>query len=258
MKKPIFGCSWKMYFKDNEAIQHALALKERINNEVDVELYVLPSFTTLREVQEILKDTPISVGAQNVCWAEKGAYTGEVSILSLQEIGIKYVEIGHSERKEYFGETDKMINKKIKTALEYGLTPVFCIGEGVKEKDDGLTEEILARQLQVGLEGICLEDARKIIFAYEPIWAIGKTDAALPGYVEFIHKYIRTLLKYNFLQGNNEKEFMVIYGGSVSSKNVAHLIKQPNIDGVFVGRASLNPDRYFELLDIVKNHWIEN
>ncbi len=255
MKRPIFGCGWKMYFKDSEAIEHANILADKISVEENIELYVLPSFTVLREVSKILKDTSISVGAQNMSWNEKGAYTGEVSVLSLKEMDIKYVEIGHSERRKYFAETDKTINKKLKKALEYDLVPVFCIGENANEKNNNLTEEVLTRQIQNALEGIGVNDAKKIIFAYEPVWAIGKSDAANVDYVEVTHKFIRSLLRFNYSsQINDGEEFKLVYGGSVSTENAADLIEKPNIDGIFVGRASLDPNGYFEILNIVKNN----
>jgi len=255
LKKPIFGCGWKMYFTDNEAIKHALAIKEKIKEEKEVELYILPSFSVLRELKNILEGTGINVGAQNMCWEERGAFTGEVSVLSLKEIGIKYIEIGHSERREFFGETNETVNRKLKKALEHGLIPVFCFGEKAKEKEMGLTEEVLIKEIRTALKDITYEDATNIIYAYEPIWAIGKKDSAHENYVEQIHRFIRELLKKIYVEARDGKEFKVIYGGSVSLKNISKLIQQPNIDGVFVGRASLKPNYYLEILKTIKKQY---
>lgn len=252
MKKPIFGCGWKMYLSDNEAIQHAETLKSRVGREDQVELYVLPSFTAIRDVKRILDETDINVGAQNMCWEEKGAFTGEVSVSSLKEIGIKYVEIGHSERREFFGETNETCNKKLKIALRQGMIPILCIGEKDDEKEKGLTKEVIGEEVCAALQDISFADAKKIIYAYEPVWAIGKDDAADSEYAEGIQRYIRELLTKLYPGSNEGAEFKVVYGGSVSLKNVAQLIEKPNIDGVFVGRSSLNADNYIKILEIIK------
>lgn len=255
MKKPIFGSGWKMYFTDSEAVEHALGIKEKIKEENEIELFVLPSFTILSKIKEIFEGTSINVGAQNMCWEEKGAYTGEVSVRSLNEIGIQYVEIGHSERRELFGETDHTVNMKLKKALEFNFIPVFCIGEESNQKEKRLTEEILAIEIKTALSNIKYEDAVKIIYAYEPVWAIGKDDAAQPEYVEKVHSFIRETLKSNYSQSKDGTEFKIVYGGSVSLKNVEKLIKQPDIDGVFVGRSSLKLDSYIEMLQIIKENF---
>lgn len=258
MKKPIFGCGWKMYLSDNEAVNHAEKLRTRVGREDQIELYVLPSFTAIRDVKRILEDTGINVGAQNVCWEEKGAFTGEVSIRSLKEIGIKYVEVGHSERREFFGETDETCNKKLKTVLEHGMIPILCIGENAIEKEDGLTKEVIKRELTIALHNIAYDDARKIIFAYEPVWAIGKDTAADPDYVEDVQKYIRDLLSELYPTPDRGVEFKVVYGGSVSLKNVFDFVQRPNIDGVFVGRSSLDVDNYEKMLEIIKKPKIKS
>jgi triosephosphate isomerase len=252
MKKPIFGCGWKMYLSDNEAVNHAKKLKSRVSREDQIELYVLPSFTAIRDVKKILEGTDINVGAQNMCWEDKGAFTGEVSIRSLREIGIKYIEIGHSERREFFGETDETCNKKLKKALEYDMIPIFCIGENAAEKEYGLAKVVMHKELTIALHNIDYEDAKKIIYAYEPVWAIGKDDAADPDYVEDVQKYIRHLLTELYPMSNQGIDFKVVYGGSVSLKNVSDLVKKPNIDGVFVGRSSLDVDNYERMLEIIK------
>lgn len=253
MKKPVFGSGWKMFMTDNEAIDYAKKLKENIVNEDDVELYVLPSLTAVERVKSILSDTNINVGAQNMCWEEKGAFTGEVSVLSLKELGAKYIEIGHSERRTLFGETNKIVNLKIKKALEHDLIPVFCMGEESEEKEKDLAKELLATEIKTALYGISHADAKKIIYAYEPVWAIGQNKSAQPDYAEEITGFIRELLKQLYSESIDGSEFTIVYGGSVSLENVEEIISKPNIDGVFVGRASLCIESYMEILKIVKN-----
>lgn len=253
MRKLVFGSGWKMFLTDKEAIAYAELLKQNIDSDNEVELFVLPSFTALDRVNNILSGTDIKVGAQNMCWEDKGAFTGEVSVLSLTEMGIKYIEIGHSERRALFGETNETINLKIRKSLEHNLIPVFCIGENSTEKNLSLAKEILAIEIKTALNGVSYEDSQKIIFAYEPVWAIGKAEAAQPCYVECIHKFIREILMSLYAQSQDGTEFRIIYGGSVSPDNAEQLLNQPNIDGVFVGRASLNIESYFKMLSIVKS-----
>jgi len=253
LKKPIFGSGWKMFMTDKEAIAYAQQLKENISKEKDVELFVLPSFTALDRVGSILAGTDVNIGAQNMCWEEKGAFTGEVSALSLKEIGARYVEIGHSERRSMFGENNNTVNLKIKKGLEHNLVPIFCMGEEKEEKEKNLTKELLSTEIKTALYGIPYTDAKKIIYAYEPVWAIGMDKSAQPDYAEEILAFIRELLTGLYVEAKDESEFSIVYGGSVSLDNVEELISKPNIDGVFVGRASLNIDSYINILKIVKN-----
>ncbi|WP_051572257.1 triose-phosphate isomerase [Ruminiclostridium cellobioparum] len=254
MKKPVFGSGWKMFLTDKEAMNYAQRLKENIPGEQDAELFVLPSFTAVERVTAILAGTDINVGVQNMCWEEKGAFTGEVSVLSLKEMAVKYVEIGHSERRTLFGETDRTVNLKIGKAMEHGLVPIFCMGEELQEKEKNLAKELLSIEIKNALHGIPYADAKKIIYAYEPVWAIGMEDSAQPDYAQEILGFIRQLLAQ--IYGRSEgTEFTVVYGGSVSLKNVEELISQPDIDGVFVGRASLSIESYMEMLDIIKDSW---
>lgn len=253
MKKPVFGSGWKMFMTDNEAITYAQSLKENIAQELDVELFVLPSFTAIERVGSILSGSDINIGAQNMCWEEKGAFTGEVSVLSLKEIGVRYIEIGHSERRTLFGENNNTVNFKIKKGLEHNLIPVFCMGEENEEKEKNLTKELLSTEIKTALYGIEYADAKKIIYAYEPVWAIGMDKSAQPDYAEEILGFIRGLLMQLYVEAEDGSEFTIVYGGSVSLENVEELISRPNIDGVFVGRASLTIESYMEILKIIKN-----
>jgi triosephosphate isomerase (TIM) len=253
VKKPIFGSGWKMFMTDNEAIAYAKSLKKNILEERDVELFVLPSFTAIDRVSSILKETDIKIGAQNMCWEEKGAFTGEVSALSLKEMGVRYIEIGHSERRSLFGENNNTVNLKIKKGLEHNLVPIFCMGEEKEEKEKNLTKELLATEIKTALYGILYNDAKKIIYAYEPVWAIGMDKSAQPDYAEEILAFIRELLTDLYRESKDGSEFTLVYGGSVSLQNVKELISKPNIDGVFVGRASLDVNSYMDILKIVKN-----
>lgn len=253
MKKPIFGSGWKMFLTDNEATAYAEKLKENIYKEEAVELFVLPSFTALDRIKRILHGTGIHIGAQNICWEDKGAFTGEVSVLSLAEMGVKYIEIGHSERRKLFGENNKTVNLKIKKCLEHDLIPIFCMGEESEEKEKNLAKELLATEIKTAVYGIDYGDAKKIVYAYEPVWAIGMDKSAHPDYAEEILAFIRELLTQLYPESGNGAEFTLVYGGSVSTDNVEELISKPDIDGVFVGRASLSIESYMEMLKIIKN-----
>lgn len=255
MKKPVFGSGWKMFMTDKEAVNYAQRLKENVCREEDAELFVLPSFTAVERVKAILAGTDINVGAQNMCWEEKGAFTGEVSVLSLKEMDVKYVEIGHSERRTLFGETNRTVNLKIRKALEVGLIPIFCMGEELQEKEKNLTKELLSTEIKNALHEIPYDAAKKIIYAYEPIWAIGMENSARPDYAGEILGFIRELLKQLYGRSGDGAEFTVVYGGSVSPQNVEELMSKPDVDGVFVGRASLSIESYMEILNTVKDTW---
>lgn len=251
-KKPIFGSGWKMFMSDSEALAHAARLKECVTLEPGVELFVLPSFTALDRVAGILAGTDIHVGAQNMAWEDRGAFTGEVTAASLQEMGLKYVEIGHTERRTLFGETYATVNRKMKKALAYGLIPVLCTGENADQKDAGLTREVLATEVKTAVQGIPYEQVVQVLYAYEPVWAIGKADSASAGYAQEMLRFIRTLLVSLYPESGDGAAFNLLYGGSVSLNNVGGLMSQPDIDGVFVGRASMQAASYMEMLHIIK------
>ena len=198
-------------------------------------------------VSEALKGTNIRLGAENVHFAEKGAYTGEISAAMLKELGVEYVILGHSERRQYFGETDETVNKRLKAALAAGLKPIVCVGELLEERETGKTEKVLFTQLEGGLAGLSKEDMAKVVIAYEPVWAIGTGKTATPEIAEETHNYIRCTL--NDMFGKEIGEGVRIqYGGSMKAENAKELVAQPNIDGGLIGGAALKADSFSALI----------
>jgi len=211
---------------------------------INIDLMIAPMTVCLGTASEMIKDSCIHLGIQNMHYEEQGAFTGETSPLVLKELGAEYVIIGHSERRQYFDETNQMINKKIKAALHYGIRPILCIGENLKQKELGTSKEVLKIQICEALEGI--DNKEYIDIAYEPIWAIGTGESATPKDVQEIHEYIRLII------GN--KESRIIYGGSVNENNAESLISQPAINGFLIGSASLDPQKMLKILDIISQN----
>ena len=240
MRKKIVAGNWKMNMTPAKAVELIDSLKNEINtNEVDV--VVCPPFVCLPAVLEAVKGTNIAVGAQNMFYEESGAYTGEISPAMLTEIGVKYVVIGHSERREYFAETDETVNKKVKKAIEHGITPIMCCGETLEQRELGIAVDFIRTQIKSGLAGISAEDVKKVVIAYEPIWAIGTGKTATSEQAEEICAAIRTVLGEVY-GSETAEEVRIQYGGSVNGKNAAELFGMPNIDGGLVGGASLKED----------------
>jgi triosephosphate isomerase len=201
-------------------------------------MIVIPPFTSLPAVSEVTRNSKFKLGAQNMHWERGGAYTGEISGLFLKSLGCEYVVIGHSERRHIMGETDEMINKKLKTALDIGLIPIFCVGETEEEREKGNTEAVIGIQIREGLKDI-ENEAHKIVFAYEPVWAIGTGKTATPQQAVEVHKFIRSMLK---------KPSTILYGGSVKPDNVDILMKEEEIQGALVGGASLKPESFARII----------
>ncbi|MFQ6067611.1 MAG: triose-phosphate isomerase, partial [bacterium] len=222
MRKPVFGGNWKMNKTVKESIEMVKQLKEEIGRVMRVEVAIFPPFTSLWAVKKVLEDSPIGLGAQNMYWEEKGAYTGEVSPLMLLDAGCKYVILGHSERRQYFGETDARVNQKIKAALSLGLTPLVCVGEILEERKAGRAEEVVESQMRKCLEGLNYSEAPKLIIAYEPVWAIGTGKIATPGEAQRMHSFIRDILEE--LWGKKiSSTIRIQYGGSVKPENIKDL-----------------------------------
>ena len=211
------------------------------------EVLVCPPFTTISAVIEAVKGTPIEVGAQNIHWAEKGAYTGEISGDMLNELGVSYVIIGHSERRQYFGETDETVNQRVKAALAHNLKVIICVGESLKQRTDGVTNAIIEGQVTKALDGITAEQMANVVIAYEPIWAIGTGQVATEEQAEDVHKAIRTLLKKLYSDAVADAT-RILYGGSMNEKNAAGLLAQPDIDGGLIGGASLKPEAFATII----------
>lgn len=251
MRKTIIVGNWKMYPTIQEAIGLVRILKEKVGESTEVEIGVCPPFVYLLPVGEIIKDSSIKLGAQNCHWEPRGAFTGEISAEMLKEIGCSYVIVGHSERRHLMGETNEIINKKIKAALRAGLNPIFCIGELLEDRQEGKTESVLRRQLEEGLDGIASEEFQKIIIAYEPVWAIGTGKTATPQQAEQTHFFIREFLA-RLINENAARNIRIMYGGSVKPENIKEIICQPNVDGALVGGASLEVDSFLQIITQAK------
>ncbi len=245
MRKTIIAGNWKMYKTIGEAIELSTGLKRALFDlgPENIEIVLCPPFTALSEVGEIIFDSNLQLGAQNAHWQDEGAFTGEVSCKMLKDAGCKFVIIGHSERRQYFGETNESINKKLKAALKHGLTPILCIGEVLSERESGKTFEVLTEQINNGLKDLSAEDIAKLALAYEPVWAIGTGKTATPQAAQEAHKFIRDLL-VKLSNRQTADAVRIQYGGSVKPENSLELIQQPDIDGALVGGASLTVESF--------------
>ena len=240
MRKKIVAGNWKMNKTPQEALALVELLKDKVNTDkVDV-VFCVPA-VDLIPVLDAVKGTNIAIGAQNMFYKESGAYTGEISPSMLTEIGVKYVVIGHSERREYFAETDETVNKKVKKAIEHGITPIMCCGETLAQRELGIAVDFIRTQIKSGLAGVSADDVKKVVIAYEPIWAIGTGKTATSEQAEEICAAIRTVLGEVY-GAEVADEVRIQYGGSVNGKNAAELFAMPNIDGGLVGGASLKEE----------------
>jgi len=244
---PFIAGNWKMNKTVAEAVDLVRQLKATTANVKEVEMAVAPPFTALTAVQRELVGSSIRLAAQNLFWEEKGAYTGEVSPVMLRDAGCEYVIIGHSERRQYFGETDEMVNRRLKAALGHGLKPIFCVGETLKEREEGGTFTVIQKQLDGGLKEIGAKEFKNVVIAYEPVWAIGTGKTATPQQAEEVHRFIRERLEklYSREVGQGTR---VQYGGSVTPENIKGLLEQPDIDGALVGGASLKSDTFSRIV----------
>jgi triosephosphate isomerase len=248
MKKrvPFIAGNWKMHMTIPEARDLAGAIVKAGPELSEAEVVVVPPFTALREVKRVLEGGSVRLGAQDVFWEDKGAFTGKISAPMLRDAGCQYVLIGHSERRQFFGETDTSVNKKIQAALRHGLIPIVCIGETLEEREQNKTMIRVDGQLLEGLANLSLEAVAKAVFAYEPVWAIGTGKTATPGQAEEVHAYIRERLAKKV--GNESASCAIIlYGGSVKPSNAYSLAREENIDGFLVGGASLEASSFIQI-----------
>ena len=243
MRKPIIAGNWKMNNTIKEAVELVNGLKRELSNVETVDIVVCPAFTALSDVNEITMDSNIVLGAQNIFWEANGAFTGEIAPNMLVDAGCKYVIIGHSERRQYFAETNEIVSKRIKAALSVGLKPIVCVGEVLAEREAGKTFDVIKDHVTGSLAGLSNDDMRSIVLAYEPVWAIGTGKTATKEQAQEVHKYIRGLLKELF---NDEvaQETRIQYGGSVKPENIKELMSQEDLDGALVGGASLKIDSF--------------
>lgn len=244
MRKWIVAGNWKMHNTIAESIALARAVKEGTAGLKNGEVVVAPPFTALHSVGEALKGSAVTLAAQNMFFEDKGAFTGEVSPVMLKDAGCTYVIVGHSERRKYFLESDETVNLKVKKALISGLKAIVCVGETDEDRQQGVTQTVVARQVRGALFGI--EEMNDIVVAYEPVWAIGTGKVATSAQAEDVHAFIRRLLKERY--GSAADDVRILYGGSVTKDNIAELAAIEDIDGALVGGASLKPDGFLGII----------
>ncbi|MBR3506730.1 MAG: triose-phosphate isomerase [Lentisphaeria bacterium] len=251
-RKIFIAGNWKMNKTAAETAELASALKASLAPFAGkCEIAVCPTFTSLATAVEILKGSNVKVGAQNIHWADNGAFTGEISGAMLKEIGVEYVIIGHSERRQYFGETDETVNQRIKAALKYGLKPIVCIGETLAEREGGVTNTVLEKQIRGAFADISAADMDAITVAYEPVWAIGTGKTATPDVAQETHAFIRSVL--TALYGDKAQDIVVQYGGSMKPENSGALVSKQDIDGGLIGGAALKADSFTALIQNALN-----
>ena len=239
MRKPVMAGNWKMYKTPAETAQFFEKFRPLTANCSHCEIVICPPFTSLAAAVAAAKGTPIRIGAQNVAWAKEGAFTGEISGPMIVDAGATHAIVGHSERRQYFGETDETVLKRAQAALEFGLTPIVCVGERLEERESGRTEAVLALQFQKGIAGLAAAQFGRIVIAYEPVWAIGTGKTATPEIAADAHRTIRAQARERFGREAGDA-VRILYGGSVKPDNARALMAQPEIDGVLVGGASLD------------------
>lgn len=247
MRKPIIGGNWKMNKTCREAEDFARELIPEVGRYKDVDTVIFPPFVYLKKMSSLFEGTKIAVGAQNMFWEEKGAYTGEVSPLMLVDVGCEYVVLGHSERRQYFKESDQNINKKIKVALKFDLFPLVCVGERLEERRKGLAEEVVESQLAKCFSDLDSSQISPVVIAYEPVWAIGTGETATPQQAQDMHHFIRKFLRGRFGE-KRANSVRIQYGGSVKPDNIKELMAQPDIDGALVGGASLDAGSFVKIV----------
>jgi triosephosphate isomerase len=248
MRKIIIAGNWKMYKNVPEAVDLVRGLKAKVVLIKKTGIIVCPPATNLTSVFEAIQDTNITMGAQNIHWEEEGAYTGENSARMIKSTGATYVIIGHSERRQYFAETDETVNKKLHTVLKNGLKAIVCVGETLEERESGITKDVVKTQVSGALQGVQPNRMQDIIIAYEPVWAIGTGKTATPDQAQDVHAYIRSLVK-DLYDENIAENLTIQYGGSVKPENAGELLSQADIDGALVGGACLKADSFSSIIE---------
>src|SRR6266581_91902 len=239
MRKPVIAGNWKMYKTAGESVDTALAIRRLVANANHCDVVIAPVFTALKTVVDRLEGSNIRVAAQNCSTeVEEGAHTGEVAAFMLREVGVSYVIVGHSERRQSYFETDTMVRRKVQAAITSGLTAIMCMGESLEQRDQGIAERVVSGQLSGGLSGLTASDLDRIIVAYEPVWAIGTGRTATPEQAQEMHAFIRRVFAERYSE-SAAQALRILYGGSVKPDNISGLMAQPDIDGALVGGASL-------------------
>ena len=242
------AANWKMNKVSSETREFIARFFPEVKSVSDVDIVLAPPFTSLVQAAEMIKQTNIMLAAQDIFYEEKGAYTGEISPSMLMDVGCKFVIIGHSERRQYFNETDEIVNRKIKAAQKAGLGVIFCIGESLVEREEQKTFDILAREIKAGLDGAAIEG---IAIAYDPIWAIGTGRTATPEQAQEVHAFIRENLRKKY--SNKSDDICIIYGGSVTPENIDSLMACADVDGALVGGASLKVESFVRIVKFTKS-----
>ena len=248
-RKPMIAGNWKMHMTTREARDLVTGILQQ-TEDVDparVDILVAPPYTALSTVSELLADTPVLLAGQNMHWEEKGAFTGEISPVMLKDVGCSHVIIGHSERRQYFGESNETVNKKLHAAFAHDLTPLLCVGESLEQRETGQTFSVIEEELEIGLNGLTTEQLQSMILAYEPIWAIGTGKTASPEQAEEVHAFIREWLGER-ADKETAQAIRILYGGSVKPENIEGLMAKENIDGGLVGGASLKADSFAQIV----------
>lgn len=246
-RSPLIAGNWKMFKTAEEARSTAASLAQLVTDVGHVEMMIAPPFTALPAVAEAIQHSRIALGAQNLHWAAEGAYTGEISAPMLVAAGCRYVIIGHSERRQYFGEVDETVNQKLKAASLAGLVPILCVGETESQREEKKTFSVLDKQLENGLKGLTFDERHPLVIAYEPVWAIGTGKTATPDQAQEVHLYLRGRLEK--IAGNAlATATRILYGGSVKPDNVSELMALPDVDGALVGGASLQADSFSKII----------
>ncbi|HUI79146.1 MAG TPA: triose-phosphate isomerase [Bryobacteraceae bacterium] len=248
MRKPVMAGNWKMYKTPAETTAFLEKFRPMVAQSQHCEIVICPPFTNLAAAVAAAQGTRIAIGAQNIGWAKEGAFTGEVAGPMIRATGATHVIVGHSERRQYYGETDETVLKRTQAALEFSLTPIVCVGERLEEREAGRTEEVLVSQFQKGIAGLTADQFARIVIAYEPVWAIGTGKTATPEIAADAHRTIRAQVRAKF-GGPAGDAIRILYGGSVKPDNVKSLMAQPEIDGSLVGGASLEPGAFASIVN---------
>ena len=248
MRAKVIAGNWKMNKDFRQTEELIDGLKKSVSFDLQsVSVILCPPFTSLELAARLVKGTPFAIGGQNMYFEDEGAFTGEIAPAMLKSVGCRYVILGHSERRQFFGETDEFINKKVKKALASGLIPIVCVGETLQQREQNITEQIVTAQVRGVLSDVSAQNAEKLILAYEPVWAIGTGRTATPQQAEDVHALIRKLLT-ELYGGTTAERGIIQYGGSVKADNAADLLWQPNVDGALVGGACLKADSFSAII----------
>jgi triosephosphate isomerase len=247
-RTPLIAGNWKMYLNRTEAVELARSVAAASTELTDREVMIAPSYLSLAAVKEAVADSPVRVAAQNVAWEEQGAFTGEVAPPMLQDVGVDMVILGHSERRHVFGEDNAMVNRRMQGALQFGLSPILCVGETLEEREQENTFSVVEEQLRQGLQDISADQMAQVVVAYEPVWAIGTGKTATKEQAQEVHAFIRSTL-VTLYEKTLADSVRILYGGSVKPENIDSLMAQPDVDGALVGGAALQAESFARIIN---------